>query len=213
MFASSSFLNGTLTLGACGWLLLHAPCSALGTSPQNPEPLAIERHVPAAPLELVALQAFSVREPMKFWHNGKQEKISRGFIAVLKVERQWLRPVNEPDHLLLLGNSIGQRVNVGFEDGHLIVVTPQIDWLKTPVYFGSRLVPERLQSEDLEREWQLAREARLPPFTVKEIAKAQSQHRTVLHARDVNQLWFKTKPWILRYAPSERDMAESLVGE
>ena len=42
-------------------------------------------------------------------------------------------------------------------------------------------------------------------FTRVDIARA-----TMRVAADLNELWFETKPWILKYAPAEREMAESL---
>ena len=64
--------------------------------------------------------------------------------------------------------------------------------------------------EDFRREEQAAIDKQIAPFSKKQVAAARKLGGEKIVAKDLNELWYETKPLILRYAPAEREMAESL---
>ncbi|MFO0980180.1 MAG: hypothetical protein U1E76_00270 [Planctomycetota bacterium] len=194
--------------------LLSLVCaSALVAQNQQPLPTGLDDHglVPKAPLALVYARPYQVEKPMEFVINGKVEKVHKGYVLVLKADLRLCEPKDVPDFALFVDNALGQRVNSGYRDGHLIVITPELDLAKSLIWFGSRLLPDRTTAVVTERERSAALARGIAPFAREQIDAALKQGGSeTLRAKDLNELWFDTKPLILKYAPAERPMAESL---
>jgi len=166
--------------------------------------------VPKAPIELVYARPYEVEKAMDFIVDGKVEKVKKGYVLVLKADLKLLEPKDVPDFVVFADRAVGQKVNSGYRDGYVIVITPTIDLGKALVWFGSRLVPDRITPAIVEREHAAATARGIQPFAAEKIAAALKLGGEVLHAKDLNELWYDQKPLILKYAPAEREMAESL---
>jgi hypothetical protein len=173
---------------------------------------ALDDHglVPKAPIELVYARPYEVEKAMDFIVDGKVEKVKKGYVLVLKADLKLLEPKDVPDFALFADRAIGQRVNSGYRDGYVVVITPAIDLAKAPIWFGSRLVPDRVTAPIVESERAAATGRGIQPFAADKIAAALKLGGDTLHAKDLNELWYEQKPLIIKYAPAEREMAESL---
>ncbi|HET9481774.1 MAG TPA: hypothetical protein VFP98_08465, partial [Candidatus Polarisedimenticolia bacterium] len=104
-------------------------------------PAVEEVETPRAPLELVLARPYEVEEPMPFWVDGKEVEVRRGWILVLRADLELLEPCDAPDHLLFVDGCVAQRINSGYRDGHLVVVTAEADLARALVWFGPRRLP------------------------------------------------------------------------
>lgn len=178
-------------------------------------------HVPAAPLELVLARPFEVEVAMPFHVAGGVQQVKKGHVLVLRVDPDLVRPAEEPDHVLFAGDSIAQRVNVGFEDGHVIVIVPERDYTRAPVFFAARAIPDRLTAADFLRARESAAAAGVAAFTRRDWQRALAARPAAFPGRtatgdrfvahDLNDLWYQTAGLIWQYAPAEREMAASLL--
>src|SRR5262245_32497991 len=91
--------------------------------------------VPKAPVELVYARPYEGDKAMDFSVDGKTEKVKRGYILVLKADLKLLEPKDAPDFVIFAERAVGQKVNSGYVDGYVIVITPEIDLGKALVWF------------------------------------------------------------------------------
>ena len=166
-------------------LTVVGPPNAIGLQ-ETPSPAAL---APAAPLELVYARPYEVEKPMDFHAAGETVKVRKGWVLVLKADLKLLRPMNSPDHVLFIGDCVGQRINSGYKDGYLVVVAPECDLQKTPLWFGSRLLPDGLTKEQIEAEWKAAAASGIGPFQERAVKRARARGGAeTLKARDLNEL-------------------------
>lgn len=166
--------------------------------------------VPKAPIELVYARPYQVEKEMGFSIGGKIEKVKKGYVLVLKADLKLCEPKNVPDFTLFVDGVLAQRVNSGYVDGHLVVLIPEVDLTKALVWFGSRLVADRVTPAIVAHERAAALARGIKPFAPEKVAAALALGGDTLRAKDMNELWFLQKALILKYAPAEREMAESL---
>ncbi len=165
---------------------------------------------PTSPEEIVVAQPFQLQVPMEFRVAGAAKKVTRGFVLVLKVSPWVLEPRSSPDFVLFAGDAVAQRMNVGCWDGHLVALVPEVDLSRSPVWFGSRLLEERITATIFQAEQAAAEAAGISALAAPELSKARSRGGDTLEAYDSNELCFLAAPWILEYAPSEEERALSL---
>jgi hypothetical protein len=208
-------MHGLLSFLAAGSLLFPAPfASALAQE-------TVALHVPAAPLELVVVRPFEVAEPFEFRVAGEVVEYTKGHVLVVRVDKALVEPRNEADHVLFLGDSVLQKVNVGYEDGYIVAIAPDFDLFRKRLYFGARAVPARMTAADFTEQEEAAVQAGIQPFDTEVIAKARAQRFAAFPGRqpvgerfvagNMNELWYQTAGLILQYAPAEEEMARSLL--
>ena len=166
--------------------------------------------IPKSVSDLVLVRPFTVKKPMSFVVGGKTRKVTEGYVLVIKAHLGLLEPRNAPDYLLFVGDAVGQKVNSGYKDGHVIVITPKLDLSKAPLWFGSREIPNRLTPSRVAFERKAAERVGVRPFDKKVVEKARQRGGERLLAADLNELWYETVPLILEYAPAEKEMAKSM---
>ena len=167
---------------------------------------------PKAPIELVVAKPFKVEKPIPFVIDGKKKQMKKeGYLLVLKADKDLLAPKNSPDFLIYADKAVGWKINSGYRSGHVVVMVPKCDLLKANLWFGSRLVPNHLTPALFKGEVRDASSRKVKPFSKKAVTKALKTGGDTLVVKDMNELWFESKPLILRYSPDERELAESLV--
>ncbi len=189
-------------------LLLVSPL-ALGQGTQGGSEAKVGP-VPRAPLDLLYAREYEVERAMTFCAGGEALEVKKGYILVIKADLDLLQPLNSPDFLLLGETAALHKVNSGYKDGHLVIVTPALDLEKALVFFGERMVPERMTKDFCDQQLAAARKRGIKPFTRSKVEAARKLAGAKLKVKDMNELWFETRSLILEYAPAERDMAMSL---
>ncbi len=186
-------------------------------SPAPPEgtiqPMGVTRLVRAIP--------FRLDESYTHYYRSDQPDITEGWIVVLGVSPELVRPTNDFQPVLYAGLPDGtqtlERINQGHLDGVSIAFLPgDIDdprgLAETPIWFGAPELPERLTTPMIEAEAE-----RIGSLKVFEVSAAAL--RTAEPAPDVLLLPDRTTleetaaALIIQYAPSERDLAEGILIE
>ena len=162
---------------------------------------------PAAVDDILYSQHFTLKKGYRFEWNKERPFLTDGTILVLKVNpdlvyaRQMLEPV------LYVGNTTAERINRGYQSGHVIAVVPgKIELAKTPIWFGTPELPERVDSNTVLEELALAKAAGIKPFGRNRIdaALALGGERLDVAGRNELRPYFTTL--LEAYSSSESDL-------
>ncbi len=165
---------------------------------------------PAVVDELVYARAFAVEEGFKFLWRKERPNVEQGMLLVLKVDKALAVPRAAPMPVLYVGEHTVQRINNGDQSGYLVVVVPgQVDLVKTPIWFGTPDLPERVDSAKVQAERALADEAGIKPFSEKQVQAALAKGGEQVEAADMSALLRdQVAELILEYCPDEKHLAE-----
>ena len=197
----------------CNTTILTALLLAVGSTAfaQSQERGATQ--VPA-PVRIVEARPYEVEQAMSFRVDGEDEDCSEGYVLVVEADLRLLQPDNAADYVLYAGSAVAQRVNTGYRDGRLIVITASFDPKVDCLWLGPRGLPDRMGPADFQREKDRATAAGIEPFPEKHWKRALERGKArgdgPLLAKHLNHLWYQTVDLILEYAPAERRMARSL---
>ena len=162
--------------------------------------------LPSGEIEILAAQPFVLDEP--FVHEWRVEKplVSAGYLLALKVDPDLARPRQTYEAVLYVGEQTAERCNAPEEGGVLIVVVPApldaqgrvaLDVGRTPIWFGSLELPERVGAARIAQELAIARAAGIGA------ARTSLDLRTAgdaIHARTRWELQPYVEDWIARYS-------------
>ncbi len=168
---------------------------------------------PAAVDDLIYARSFTLAEGYKFEWRKDQPMVKEGTILVLKVNPDlvYARQVAEP--VLYVGDTTAERINVGYGSGRVIAIVPgKVDLAKTPIWFGTPELPERVDAAMIKSERATAEKAGIKPFGKKTIAAAQKNGgKARLGIPDRYELHRALAPLVLEYSSDETELAESML--
>ena len=164
------------------------------------------RDLPSSAIEILAAQPFEVDEP--FVHEWRAEKplVSAGYLLALKVDPDLARPRQTYEAVLYVGEQTAERCNWPEEGGVMIVVVPApldpegrvaLDLDRTPIWFGSLELPERVGAARVAQELAIARAAGIGAAKTSVDLRAA---RDAIHARTRWELQPYVEDWIERYS-------------
>ncbi|NNM27060.1 MAG: hypothetical protein HKO59_13930, partial [Phycisphaerales bacterium] len=116
---------------------------------------------PAAIDQLVYAQPFTLDEAFRFEWQQEKPMTRSGYLLVMKVNPDLVYPRQSPEPVLYVGKQTAQRINVGYRSGHVVAIVPApqdeagvvtLDLAKTPIFFGTPELPERIDRTDMEAE-------------------------------------------------------------
>jgi len=168
---------------------------------------------PAGVAEILAIRPFELKEGYRFAYRKEEITCKTGFVVVLKVsDKELLRPRQSCEPVLYIGNQTAERVNVGYTSGVVIAIVPgEVDWKKTPIWFGTPMLPERVDAKTIEAERAKADAGGIKSFAEKTIAAALKNGGDKLIAADREQLRREIAPLVKEHAPDEKDLADALL--
>jgi hypothetical protein len=163
---------------------------------------------PAAVSDLVYARPFTLAEGYEYNWSADRPIVRSGTLVVLRVDPDLVLPRNSAEPVLYAGNQPVQRLNRGYESGHVIAIIPgEIDLTQTPIWFGRPGLPERINTQTVESERALADAADIRPFAAERL---QSVSQESLQAADLfSLLRDHVANLVLEYSPQERDLAET----
>jgi hypothetical protein len=168
---------------------------------------------PAAVDDLIYARSFTLAEGYKFEWRKDQPMVKEGTILVLKVNPDlvYARQVAEP--VLYVGDTTAERINVGYGSGRVIAIVPgKVDLTKTPIWFGTPELPERVDAAMIKSERAAAEKAGIKPFDKKTVAAAQKNGgKARLEVADRYELHRSLAPLVLEYSSDETELAESML--
>ncbi len=167
---------------------------------------------PAAVVDIVYARPFTLHEGYTFKWRAEQPLVKEGYILVLKVNPDMVYPRQTAQPVLYVGDQTAERVNVGYESGHIIVIVPgRPDLKKTPIWFGTPALPERCTSETIAKERKAAEEAGIKPPAEARVAAATDQGGRDLRAADRFELRPTLARLVKKYAADESELADNLM--
>jgi len=172
---------------------------------------------PAAVAQIVSAQPFVLdKEATHLWRLEKPA-FSSGYLLVLKVDPALVLARQSAEPVLYVGHQTAERVNHGFESGHVIAIVPGVlddpkhpeylDLSKSLIWFGTPELPERVDAAMIKQELALAKRAGIKPLMVPRQAAA------TLRAKDKTQLYGQAAALIAKYSPQEKELARTLTGQ
>ncbi len=195
--------------------------------------------MPATPAPVdavVAARPFTVEQPFTHMWRTEQSAVDAGYLLVLRVNPDLVYPRQTAEPVLYVGEQTAERVNVGYTDGHVIAIVPTprdpktgaptLDLTRTRIWFGTPRLPESVDAARVRTETELAATVLGPMIEgrpdgpviapgVAAVAMARQARAAGGEAAaytDRAALHAAAAELVLRYAPSETDLAANLAG-
>jgi hypothetical protein len=163
---------------------------------------------PASVLDLVLARPFTLAKGYKYDWRADRPIVTSGTLVVLKVDPAFVFPRNSAEPVLYVGNQTAQRLNQGYQSGHVIAIIPgNVDFARDPIWFGRPDLPERVTEQTIRTQRALAEAAKIKPFPA---SKVQGAIQKRLQASDLHELLRdQVADLVLKYSPQEKDLAET----
>ena len=188
---------GTLTFAASSALVL----GSAGATP------FIYRMDPTEPVVVYA-QRFDLAQPYIHWWRAEKPQTRSGWLLVVKTDKDKLQLRQVATPVLYVGAQTAERINVGDESGHVVVLVPgDFELTEAPIYWGDAILPERVDGKWIDRELELARDRGVQAPTPDRMIEVL--HDT-LRLENVNQLRRAAADLIEKYSPTETDLVHGL---
>jgi hypothetical protein len=168
-------------------LLLAGGVYAVRQARQSDVPPALPAVTPVGGVTLVAARPFTLEVPYVHEYRAERPSVSAGAVLVLSVDPELVHPRQTAEPVLYVGDQTAERLNVGHESGHLVVIVPApvdargrvaLDLTTTPIFFGAPALPEQVDAATVAKELAAARARGIAPPTAQVVAAAtQSQVR------------------------------------
>ena len=150
-----------------------------------------------------------MESPYTYYWCAEQPKITTCTLLVLEVDPDFARPRQVGVPVLYVGDTPVELTNTGYVSGRMIVFVPgEVDLTRTPIYFGSTELPERVDANRGALEQAAAEEMGIAPFSPEVIATARETGGEDLHVGDANYLYLECANLIRTYAIDEVEMAD-----
>jgi hypothetical protein len=202
-------------------LLVLATCPPLVmASVESDRPPAIPP-TPAPVLELVSARTFTLEAGYTHLWRSERPQADSGYLLVLRVDPALVYPRQVAEPVLYVGQQTAERINIGYESGHVVAIVPAvlddpehadfIDLCKAPIWFGTPELPERVGAKRIARERLRAERSGIRPASAEAIARATKRGGRALAAEDKLHLLRESAALVRRYAPDEVQLVERLL--
>lgn len=178
---------------------------------------------PAPILDVVSIRPFTLDESTVHVWRAERPEYTSGYLLVLKVDPAYVLPRQVAEPVLYVGRQTAERVNHGFESGHVVAIVPAVlddpkhpqylDLAKTPIWFGTPELPERVDARAIDRELRSARAADIRPRPQPRLETARERGGVALSARTKDDVIAAAADLVTRYAPDERALIDRLRAE
>jgi hypothetical protein len=195
------------TLGAFGCLLMLASLVVAG-APATPD-------TPVSADDVLYARPFKLTEAYTFAWQAEKPEVTEGYVLVLKVDKDLVYPRQTAEPVLYVGETTAERVNVGYESGHLIVIVPadleKFELDKARIWFGAPALPEQVDKTQITNEAARATTAGVAPRGEEEITRATEAGGDTLEVADYTTLRRSLVDLVQKYAPDEDDLVRQLT--
>lgn len=177
---------------------------------------------PAGTWDLLLARPFTLEQPYRHSWRAERPLVDCGWLLVLAAEPGLFHPRETAEPVLYVGDQTAERFNKGHHDGALVAIVPSargadglpvLDLIGTPVWFGTAALPEEIDAAAIALEADLAARAGIAVLAPQAVQRAREAGEGPLNLADREALDFEAAQLVLRYAPGERDFAESRLVE
>jgi hypothetical protein len=199
--------------GAClavcaGWLGLGLSTSASAADERSPV------------RDILFAQAFRLDKPYAHTWQKEQPSVSAGYLLVLAVDPEFVRPQQVAEPVLYVGNQTAERINAGDVSGRLVVLVPSsvnaqgeiaLDLQAAPIWFGAPELPERIDAAQVSAELDAALRKGAKPFPDQKVGAALRRGGKALRLPNREALEQRVARLLQEYSPNERDLIRGLA--
>jgi hypothetical protein len=170
---------------------------------------------PAAVKDIVHARQFTLDEGYPYcWFNAatkegshEQLKVSSGWLLVLKVDPKFVVPRQMAEPVLYVGDKTAERLNIGYRSGHVVAIVPgDVDLKKTPIYFGTPDLPERITADKAKAELTNALAAKIKPFPKERVEAATNRGGDAQSFKNKTALLRQVAELLKQYSPLEKSL-------
>lgn len=212
---------GVAGIAAPAWLIASGRENATAINANAPAPLTMagahddqlsRRDTPADGVEaLVYARRFRLDRPYKTRWSKERRSVESGYLVVIRVQPEYVYPHEAATPVLYAGDRPVERINIGYQDGHVIGIIPgDVHPGSTPIYFGAPDFPERVTAARGVFELQGAQSRGVSMRPAAEVANALQIGAAELSVRDKAAVLREAGRLIQQYAPSEADLGAEL---
>jgi hypothetical protein len=162
---------------------------------------------------IVSAQPFVLDEAWAHVWRKEQPRFDAGWLVVLEVDPTLVEPKQNLEPVLYAGDQTVERVNHGQESGRVVAIVPcerdarglpALDLTRTPFWFGTPDLPERVDAAMIHAERARADAKGLAPIEIGETLD-------VLRLHDRGDLDQRCGLLVLQHSPAEQDLGTGLL--
>lgn len=197
-----------VSLGACaGWLCFSIATSASAADERGPVQ------------DILFAQPFRLDKPYTHSWRKEQPLVKAGYLLVLAVDPEFVRPLQTAEPVLYVGDQTAERINAGDVSGRLVVLVPSssnsqndptLDLSKALIWFGAPELPERIDAARVNVEINAALNRGAKPWPAEKVRVALRRGGRALHLRNREALEHRLATLLQEYSPNETDLIRGL---
>jgi len=178
---------------------------------------ALPTALPTSDIEILEARPFVLDEPYAHEWRAEAPLVRSGYALVLRVPPELATPRATFEPVLFAGQETVERVNAPRVGQNLVVVVPapergglvQLDLARTPLWFGSLELPERLDAARIAAERNAAEARGITPARRGPRVRAHTADDT-LRLGTRRELDAYLADWVEFYSPEETDLVRQL---
>ncbi len=199
--------NSVCFMACAGWLCFFSPTFAAAANEGNPV------------RDILFAQAFRLDKPYTHAWRKEQPQVSAGYVLVLAVDPEFVRPQQVAEPVLYVGDQTAERINAGDVSGRLVVLVPSssnsrgevaLDLNKALIWFGAPELPERVDAAHLNAEINAAVQKGMKPLAEQKVRAALRRGGSVLRLANREALERRVATLLEEYSPNETDLIRGL---
>jgi hypothetical protein len=176
-------------------------------------PIAPNEPPPGGVHAVVSAQPFLLERSWRHAWRVEQPLFDAGWLVVLSVDPALVVPRQTEEPVLFAGAQTVERVNFGTRSGRVVAIVPAarsekggvaLDVSATPFYFGSAMLPERVDAARAEAELADALARGVRPLPVPDVLP-------LLHLASRDELHEHAALLVLEHAPDEADLGLGML--
>ena len=194
------------------WVIALAASISLATSASSADKVDPVR-------DLVFAQAFKLDKSYTHTWRKEQPQVLAGYVLVLAVDPEFVRPKQVAEPVLYIGNQTVERINAGDVSGRLVVIVPStvnsrgevdLDLSSAPIWFGTAELPERIDAAQLNAELNAALRKGVKPLARERVQGALRRGGKSLRLPNREALQLRIADLVQQYSPNETDLIRGL---
>jgi len=186
------------------------------TSPEiNPYAVESPPAIPATPAAvdgIIYARKFTLQEGYKFRWCKETPVVTSGYLLVLEVNPDLVFARQSAEPVLYVGQQTAERLNHGYPSGHVVAIAPgDLDLNQALIWFGTPDLPERVDTEMVNAELDLAKAGGIQPLSTRKLEVAQTRAGEELKGATIVDVLRVAADLIRQYSPEDEHMANSSV--
>lgn len=169
--------------------------------------------IPMTPLAVkgvLSARPFTLTQGYEYDWRAERPVVTEGTMLVLDVDPAAVYPRQVAQPVLYVGNQTAERVNVGYVSGKVVVIVPgKVDLATAPIWFGTPMLPEKVDANVIKVERDKADKAGIKPIGKDKAVTTGAK----LTLADKAALLREAAVLVRTHAPDEVELADTLANQ